>query len=201
MTSAPEGRNRLPVNPATPTGTPAPDNTLAAPPAITAEQMVAAFEDVLYEIYENALPSVVYIRVPTRVSESLRGMSGIPDELLWSAGSGFVWDDQGHIVTNHHVVEEAIGESDVVTVIFADSTWAKGTVVGSDPHSDLAVIKLEEGAWDLQPATLGDSSEVRVGQLTVAIGAPFGQQFTMTSGIVSAVGRNITGQARSLFPK
>ena len=75
-------------------------------------------------------------------------------------------------------------------------------MVGSDPHSDLAVIKLEEGGdRDLKPATLGDSDAVRVGQLTVAIGAPFGQEFTMTSGIVSAVGRNITGQARFSIPE
>ena len=88
-----------------------------------------------------------------------------------------------------------------MTVVFADSTEAKGTVVGSDPYSDLAVIKLEDGDWDLQPATLGDSDALRVGQLAVAIGAPFGQEFTMTSGIVSALGRNITGQAQFSIPE
>ena len=168
---------------------------------VSAEQIVAAFEDVLYGIYERALPSVVYIRVANPASEALRRIATIPEELLWSSGSGFVWDADGHIVTNHHVVESVIGASDEVTVIFADSTQAKGTVVGGDPHSDLAVIRLDDGDWNLQPAPLGDSSEVRVGQLSVAIGAPFGQEFTMTSGIVSAVGRNIRGHGQFTIPE
>ena len=88
-----------------------------------------------------------------------------------------------------------------MTVIFADSREGKATVVGSDPHSDLAVIKLEDGDWNLQPAPLGDSSQVRVGQLSVAIGAPFGQEFTMTSGIVSAIGRSIQGQGQFTIPE
>ena len=183
---------------------------IATPPAggnpsdadvITPEQMVAAFEDVLHGIYENILPSVVYIRVASPASEALRGIPGIPEDMLWGAGSGFVWDEEGHIVTNHHVVDAVIGNSNEVTVIFADSTEAKATVVGGDPHSDLAVVKLEEGDWELQPAPLGDSSEVRVGQLSVAIGAPFGQEFTMTSGIVSAVGRNIRGGGQFTIPE
>ena len=169
--------------------------------AVTSQQVVAAFEDVLHEIYEKTLPSVVYIRVAIPISAALREVPGIPEDLLWSAGSGFVWGDEGHIVTNHHVVEEVIGKPDGVSVFFADSTQAKATVIGSDPHSDLAVLKLEDGHWDLEPAVLGDSDAVRVGQLAVAIGAPFGQEFTMTSGIVSALGRNITGQAQFTIPE
>ena len=168
---------------------------------ITPGQIMAAFEEVLNGIYENAIPSVVYIRVPNAGASALQGVPGIPDDLLWGAGSGFIWDDEGHIVTNRHVVEDAIGKTQRVTVIFSDATQAKGTVVGSDPHSDLAVIKLEGGEWNLHPARLGDSSSVRVGQLTVAIGAPFGQEFTMTSGIVSAVGRNISGQGQFTIPE
>ncbi len=174
-------------------------DTDAAP--VTSEQMVAAFEDVLIGIYEETLPSVVYLRVANPARERLRDMPGIPEGLLWSAGSGFVWDDEGHIVTNHHVVEDVLEEPSGVTVFFSDSTQAKATVVGSDPHSDLAVIKLEEVDRPLVPALLGDSGEVKVGQLSVAIGAPFGQEFTMTSGIVSAVGRNITGQANFSIPE
>ena len=167
----------------------------------TAHLMLAAFEAVLSELYENVVPSVVYLRVPNAANSPLQGMQGVPDELLWNAGSGFVWDREGHIVTNHHVVEDVMGLRNEVTVIFADSTQAKGTVVGSDPHSDLAVIKLETGDWDLHPVELGDSSKVKVGQLTVAIGAPFGQEFTMTSGIVSGVGRNISGQTQFTIPE
>ena len=198
-TSGHEGRAQSRINPAEPAT--APGEPASDADSITPGQIVAALEEVLYGIYEEALPSVVYIRVPSPASEAFRGMQGIPDSFLWSAGSGFVWDGEGHIVTNHHVVEDVIGMSRPVTVVFADSTEAKGTVVGGDPHSDLAVIKLEDGDWDLQPATLGDSDAVRVGQLAVAIGAPFGQEFTMTSGIVSAVGRNITGQSQFSIPE
>ena len=170
-------------------------------PSVSPVQLLAAFEEVLNGIYESAVPSVVYIRVPTASASVFQDLRVIPDDLLWSAGSGFVWDDEGHIVTNHHVVETAIGVPDQVTVIFSDASQAKGTVIGSDAHSDLAVIKLEEGDWELQPAILGDSNEVKVGHLTVAIGAPFGQEFTMTSGIVSGVGRNISSQGQFTIPE
>lgn len=198
-TSGHEGRAQNRINPAEPA--PTPDEPVSDADSITPGQMVAAFEEVLYGIYEEALPAVVYIRVPTLAGEAFRGMQRLPDSLLWSAGSGFVWDSEGHIVTNHHVVEDVIGTSRPVTVMFADSTEAMGTVVGSDPYSDIAVIKLEGGGWNLQPATLGDSDALRVGQLAVAIGAPFGQEFTMTSGIVSALGRNITGQTQFSIPE
>lgn len=202
-----EGRSERTLNHAEPLDTaeaddaPTDDVPSGDAPALDSAQVVAAFEDVLHGIYEKNLPSVVYLRVPSPANSALRGVPGVPDDLLWGSGSGFVWDDEGHIVTNYHVVDSVIGESGEVIVIFADSTQATGTVVGGDPHSDLAVVKLEEGDWDLQPATLGDSSEVRVGQLSVAIGAPFGQQFTMTSGIVSAVGRNIQGEGRFSIPE
>ena len=193
------------VGPATvPATSPAPSGTGQPQPGadgLSPSLVLAAFEEVLNGIYENVVPSVVYIRVPRAGASSLMGMPGIPDDLLWSAGSGFVWDEQGHIVTNHHVVEDVIGQEDQVRLEFSDSTQAKGTVIGSDPDSDLAVIKIEEGDWNLHPAALGDSSEVRVGQLAVAIGAPFGQEFTMTSGIVSAVGRNISSQGQFTIPE
>ena len=200
-TPAPEGTVPQPVGPAASSGTATSEDALPEGVAISSEQIVAAFEDVLHGIYKEALTSVVYIRVAKPVSDSLRTIPGIPDDILWGAGSGFVWDSEGHIVTNHHVVETSTGVADEVTVIFADSREGKATVVGSDPHSDLAVIKLEDGDWNLQPAPLGDSSQVRVGQLSVAIGAPFGQEFTMTSGIVSAIGRSIQGQGQFTIPE
>ena len=176
-------------------------NSAPIVPDEAANLMLAAFEQVLNGIYESVVPSVVYIRVPRIDISAFQGLQGVPDELLFAAGSGFVWDEQGHIVTNHHVIEDVADGSEQVTVIFADATQVKGTVIGSDPHSDLAVISLEDGDWNLQPVLLGDSSHVKVGQLTVAIGAPFGQEFTMTSGIVSAVGRNISGQAQFTIPE
>ena len=200
-TSAISATEKAPASPVGSTATPENEPEQVAASEASASLMLAAFERVLSGIYEDVVPSVVYIRVPTSANNSLRRMQGVPDEFLWNAGSGFVWDDQGHILTNHHVVEEVSGRRNAVTVIFADSTQVKGTVVGSDPHSDLAVIKLEETDLDLKPVVLGDSSKVKVGQLTVAIGAPFGQEFTMTSGIVSGVGRNISGQTQFTIPE
>lgn len=174
-----------------------PENTASPSP----QEFIAALEELLNGIYENALPSVVYIRVGNPELRAFRGNPSIPEELLWGAGSGFVWDMEGHIVTNHHVVETSGGVSDEIMVIFADSSQASATVIGSDPDSDLAVLKLKDGDWSLQPLPLGDSSEVRVGQLSVALGAPFGQEFTMTSGIVSAKGRNIRGAGQFAIPE
>ncbi len=201
VSTADAQRNDAPVSPASPVATQTPNGALQPQSGADHQQVVLAFENVLHEIYQSVLPSVVYIRVPNPSGEMLREIPGIPENLLWGEGSGFVWDTEGHIVTNYHVVEGAIGESDEVVVIFADGTRAKGVVIGSDPHSDLAVVKLEDGDWNLQAAPLGDSSEVRVGQLAVAIGAPFGQEFTMTSGIVSAIGRNIRGERQFTIPE
>ena len=200
--SAPLQQDRQPIVPSTEASTPESSGTPSADAAdIDPALLLAAFEQVLNDIYVSALPSVVYIRVPNPAASSLRDLPGVPDDLLWGAGSGFVWDEEGHIITNHHVVEEVADGSQEVTVIFSDGRQAQARVIGSDPHSDLAVIKLEGGDWVLSPVPLGDSEVVEVGQLTVAIGAPFGQEFTMTSGIVSALGRNISGQSQFTIPE
>jgi len=104
-----------------------------------------------------------------------------------ASGSGFVLDKQGRIVTNDHVVE---GTSQI-EVTFLDGTTVHAKVVGQDPSSDLAVIQADVNPSLLQPVDLGDSASLVVGQQVFAIGNPFGQMWTMTSGIVSAVGRTI----------
>jgi len=110
-------------------------------------------------------------------------------------GSGFVWDSKGHIVTNNHVVEGATK----IEVTFADGTSLPATLVGADPYSDLAVIQVE-GAGDLlKPVTMGDSDLVRVGELAIAIGNPYGLSNTMTVGIISALGRSIPAGEMSMF--
>ena len=101
-------------------------------------------------------------------------------------GSGFVLDTDGHILTNFHVVD---GASQIVVRLFDGST-AEATVIGSDPSSDLAVIRAPFDPDKLQPATFGDSDAVRVGSSVFAVGNPFAKNFSVTSGIVSAVGRN-----------
>ncbi len=163
------------------------------------DDIVAAQEQVLSRIHEQALPSVVHIRVTQQVQSDTSGRGfdlpfefGLPRQFFQEGeGSGFVWDDQGHVVTNHHVVAGA----DRVTLIFADGTMSEARVVGSDPDSDLAVLEADLEPDRMRPAALGDSAQVKVGQMVAAIGNPFGQEFTMTSGIVSAVGRTISSGA------
>ncbi len=169
-----------------------------------ADELVAAQETVMHRIYLKALPSVVNIQViQGREGGDGTGqfpnVPGVPDGFFDRAeGSGFVWDDQGRIVTNQHVVAGA----ETVTVIFADGTRVLAKVLGGDIDLDLAVLELEEPLDNLVPIELGDSSRVLVGQLAVAIGAPFGQSFTMTSGIVSAVGRTIrSGSSQFTIPE
>ena len=108
-------------------------------------------------------------------------------------GSGFVWDNQGYIVTNNHVVDSA----EKVVVTFADGTSVPATVVGVDPESDLAVIKVDSKAVELHPISVGDSSNVKVGQFVVAIGNPFGLEGSMSFGIVSALGRSLPANGES----
>ena len=169
-----------------------------------ADGLVAAQEAVMNRIYLKALPSVVNIQVAqSRAANDGDGrfpnVPGAPDNFFdRGEGSGFVWDDKGRIVTNQHVVDGA----EIVTVIFADRTQVLARVLGGDKDSDLAVLQLEETVDNLIPIELGDSSTVLVGQLAVAIGAPFGQSFTMTSGIVSAVGRTIrSGSSQFTIPE
>jgi S1-C subfamily serine protease len=108
-----------------------------------------------------------------------------------SQGSGFVYDKQGHIITNNHVVADAIR----ITVIFSDDSEAEATVVGTDPGSDLAVIKVDIDSDRLFPVTIGDSDGLQVGQLVAAIGNPFGLSGSMSTGIISGLGRLLPGGA------
>jgi 2-alkenal reductase len=134
---------------------------------------------------------VVNIRVARRSEGDFRfqpEQGSPPDELVRGQGSGFVIDSEGHIVTNHHVVEGA----EEVLVIFSDGDQAQARVVGSDPDSDLAVIKVGHlPSPDIVPLELGDSDQVKAGQIAIAIGNPFGLQGTLTTGIVSAIGRTL----------
>ena len=166
--------------------------------SLDSDTIIAAHEEVLARIYEALLPSVVHIRVVRQVDSNGAGQSlpsvpdaplpDFPDEFFHRCeGSGFVWDDSGHIVTNNHVVDG----TDHVAVIFSDGTELEAEVIGTDPDSDLAVLELSESKSGAVPADLGDSDALRVGQIAVAIGNPFGQEFTMTTGIISALGRTI----------
>lgn len=177
---------------------------VAADGETEASRLVAAQESVLIQLYQKALPSVVNIQViqgpdGDNGTGTFPYIPGAPDDFLERGeGSGFVWDDKGRIVTNQHVVDGA----STVTVIFADRTQVLAKVLGGDVDSDLAVLELIEPLDGLVPIELGDSGEVQVGQMAIAIGAPFGQEFTMTTGIVSAVGRTIrSGSSQFTVPE
>ena len=131
------------------------------------------------KVANSVLPSVVKVNV--------RATSGA------GSGSGIVLSEEGEILTNNHVVAGA-GENGSISVSFNDGTSKKATVVGTDPLTDIAVIKVEEDS-DLVPASLGKSGSLRVGQAVVAVGSPFGLNATVTSGIVSALNRPVSVSA------
>ncbi len=162
---------------------PALSSTPTRLPASAGTQLVSE-ETLLENLYERVNPAVVNITVSG-------GTGTQPVEL--GTGSGFVIDNQGHIVTNHHVVVDAT-ELDVT---FADGRVASAKVVGSDAYSDLAVIKVDVPQDWLVPVELGDSDAVKVGQTVVAIGNPFGLQGSMSQGIVSALGRTLPADQQS----
>jgi S1-C subfamily serine protease len=105
------------------------------------------------------------------------------------SGSGFVWDDKGHIVTNFHVIEDG----DKFMVSLPDQKQVEAKLIGREPVKDIAVLQLEERVPDLQPVQIGASRDLLVGQKVIAIGNPFGFDHTVTTGIVSALGRNMPG--------
>lgn len=184
------------------------NNTAPTVTAPVSTEALAAMEGALENIYTRVNPSVVSIRVVATEQVSMPNLPDLPgfrfffgpntpqfpqqqqppqQQFRQGAGSGFVWDKDGHIVTNNHVVDGA----DKIRVTFADGTTADAKVVGTDPDSDLAVLKVDVPAERLQPVEVADSNQVKVGQLAVAIGNPFALENTMTVGIVSAMGRQL----------
>jgi 2-alkenal reductase len=164
----------------------------AAPVATIAPDLTNALEEeqnLLIELYRRNNPAVVSIEIIGTHPAVTQGTA--PETIPLGQGSGFLFDDQGHIVTNNHVVEE--GSS--FQIRFADGTVAEATLVGADPGSDLAVLKVNELPPGTASLTLADSGLVQVGQTAVAIGNPFGLQNTLTVGVVSGVGRSLTGPA------
>jgi S1-C subfamily serine protease len=171
---------------------------------------LSGYESALEGIYTQVNPSVVSIRVVSKAASSgadagnsfsFPGIPGLPNffgspnqgqdqpaapQYSQALGSGFVWNKDGYIVTNNHVVSGA----DKIEVKFADGTSLPASLVGADPNSDLAVVKVENPGFELSPITISDTP-AKVGQIAVAIGNPFGLENTMTVGIVSALGRTL----------
>jgi len=160
-----------PTNKLKETATPPSNITLATNKILPEPVDLRSFQDDLVRLYEAASPGVVSIRVLSLDGGTL--------------GSGFVYDKDGHFVTNYHVVRT---ESDV-EVTFSTGNKTNARIIGVDPDSDLAVLKVDIPFQELVPLPLGDSDEVKVGQFAVAIGNPFGLEGAMTFGIVSGTGR------------
>lgn len=144
-------------------------------------------EQAVVDLFENTGPSVVYITTLTRRVDFFGRVTG---EVPLGTGTGFVWDRDGHIVTNYHVVQ---GRSSAIRVVMHDQTSHLARAVGGSARHDLAVLRIDAPADALRPVRLGNSDRVRVGQSAYAIGNPFGYSATLTTGIVSALSRRIEG--------
>ncbi|MFQ5872451.1 MAG: S1C family serine protease [Dehalococcoidia bacterium] len=161
------------LTPASPAPTPPPDGVILGP---------VAPEEVVQGVYQRVNASVVHVTSTIYTQDIF--MNVVPQQ---GTGSGFVWDTEGRIVTNNHVVEDA----DRLEVILADGTTVSAKLLGRDPNTDLAVLEVDVPTEKLQPVALGDSSQLQVGQLAIAVGNPFGLDRTVTTGVVSALGRTL----------
>jgi 2-alkenal reductase len=147
-------------------------SSVGTAPNVSSGDLLAQ-QEALIALYENVSPGVVSILVGT--------------ETGGGSGSGFVIDNEGHIATNYHVIDGATE----IQVNFTSGVKARGEIVGTDTDSDLAIIKVDVDPKWLHPLALGDSSVLKVGQIVVAIGNPFGLTSSMTTGIVSSLGRTL----------
>ncbi len=143
-------------------------------------------EEKTIDIYRKAVPSTVNVSNIRLARNMFYGEVEMPQ----GAGSGFVYDSNGHIITNYHVVQ---GGSSFVITFHNDPKQYKASIVGTAPDKDIAVLKLNEKPSQLVPIVFGSSKDLLVGQHSFAIGSPFGLDYTLTTGVISALGRKIDG--------
>jgi S1-C subfamily serine protease len=164
----------------------------AAPRPVTARGDLAADEQAMIELFERSRDSVVYISTRQQVRDFwTRNVFSVPR----GTGSGFIWDEHGHVVTNFHVVE---GASEAI-VRLADGRDYRSALVGASPAHDIAVLRIGVGFKRPPPVPLGTSGNLKVGQKVFAIGNPFGLDWTMTTGIVSALDRSLPTESGAII--
>ncbi len=158
----------------------------ATPRVVAARGDLAADEKSTIDLFEKSRGSVVYITTKAEVRDFwTRNVFSVPR----GTGSGFIWDDAGHVITNYHVIENA----SEATVKLADGRDYKAALVGASPAHDIAVLKIGVGFKRPPPVPLGTSHDLKVGQKVYAIGNPFGLDWTLTTGIISALDRSLGG--------
>ncbi len=154
------------------------------PRTVIARGDLAEDEKSTIELFEKASPSVVYI---TTISVKRDFFTMNVHKIPAGTGSGFIWNEEGYIVTNFHVIQKAQAAE---VMLFDHSVW-KANLVGIAPDKDLAVLKINAPKNVLRPLAVGESSDLKVGQKVFAIGNPFGLDYTLTTGVISGLGREI----------
>ncbi|HJV25246.1 MAG TPA: trypsin-like peptidase domain-containing protein [Aromatoleum sp.] len=161
--------------------------TKSEPRVVAARGDLAADERSTIELFENSRGSVVYITTSSQVRDFwTRNVFTVPR----GTGSGFIWDEAGHVVTNFHVIREA----NEATVKLADGREFRAALVGVSPTHDIAVLRIGVGFKGPLPVPIGTSHDLKVGQKVFAIGNPFGLDWTLTTGIISALDRSLPGE-------
>ena len=163
---------------------------LARPRAVEPRGALYDWEKASVQRFREAAPSVVYITTTEERSRDFFGFNVV--EVPAGSGTGFIWDADGHVVTNFHVIQGATR----ATITLADGTHHEATFVGGAPDKDLAVLLLAKTPPKLRPIPVGTSADLQVGQSVLAIGNPFGLDQTLTTGVVSALGREIQSVTR-----
>ncbi|MGE5152497.1 MAG: S1C family serine protease, partial [Bdellovibrio bacteriovorus] len=158
----------------------------AQPRAVEARGDLAADEQATIAIFERLSPSVVYITTSGQVLDLLtRNVMEVPQ----GTGTGFIWDDLGHVITNYHVIEDVQG----AYVRLANQRSYEASLVGISPEHDIAVLRINNRGG-AAPVPIGTSADLRVGQKVLAIGNPFGLDYTLTTGVISALNRTINSE-------
>lgn len=162
------------------------NNTINA--GTTAEALALYDENVVVSLYERSIPAVVEMNTAAEFREKRFPFEPFPQIPQKHQGSGFIINEQGHILTNYHVIE---GVSSVKVTLYDDRTL-DAEVVGSDLGNDLALLKVDaDEVSDIEPLPLGDSDAVKPGQMAIALGSPFGLEGSITVGVISGVGRSL----------